>query len=171
MALGPLALLLAWLNGRSRGSATPEIGVAGMAWLCSVAGLLVWSLFMFGPGTTLPHQGTHLPELFCLAGLSARLLGCAPMVGLRGRPGKRRRQPPALWRARALTGRSRGRAGCADRPSGDDAGGSGTRLLARDAGRPRGEARLMVEGGRRSAPRASRGRVSCHARPRGGIPS
>jgi hypothetical protein len=81
MALGPLALLLAWLNGRSRGSATAEIRVAGMAWLCSSACLLVWSLFMFGPGTTLPHQGTYLPELFCLAGSALAFWAVRPWLG------------------------------------------------------------------------------------------
>lgn len=73
----PLALLAAvavatWLRHRGPTTATRSAGILAAAF----AGIVLWALAMFGPGTTYVHQGTHVPLL---------LAGVLPVAWLAGR--------------------------------------------------------------------------------------
>lgn len=57
--ISPFALLAGiWRRVRSR-----EYKVACFLWLCTIVNIVIWSLIMFGPGTTLVHQGPYAPVL------------------------------------------------------------------------------------------------------------
>jgi hypothetical protein len=63
--LGPLVLLVWSFSHRRRGT---EFVVATRMWLLTGLTLTIWSLVLFGPVGTIPHQGTYLTELLALAG-------------------------------------------------------------------------------------------------------
>jgi hypothetical protein len=60
--LGPLALLL------SRRPHGPEFQAAARIWLLTGLTLALWSLILFGPTATYPHQGAYLTEILAFVG-------------------------------------------------------------------------------------------------------
>jgi hypothetical protein len=62
--LGPLALLISFMRKR-RGV---EFTAAVRMWWLNALILVLWSLILFGPGTTAPRQGTYMTEVLALAG-------------------------------------------------------------------------------------------------------
>jgi hypothetical protein len=73
---GLLALVLAWARGRFRtgdpARAGPELRAAGLLFACVGLGLALWVLILYGPGTTLLHQGSYfLPVALTAAAVLA----------------------------------------------------------------------------------------------------
>ena len=65
LGLAPLALLLCVMLRRPR---LAEFQQACWLWLCTAITLVVWCVVMFGPGTTVVHQGCYFTEVAALAG-------------------------------------------------------------------------------------------------------
>ena len=63
--LAPLALLLCTILRRRR---SVEFQQAYWLWLCTAITLVVWCVLMFGPGTTVVHQGCYFTEVAAFAG-------------------------------------------------------------------------------------------------------
>jgi hypothetical protein len=63
--LAPLALLLCTILRRQR---SVEFQQAYRLWLCTAITLVVWCVLMFGPGTTVVHQGCYFTEIAAFAG-------------------------------------------------------------------------------------------------------
>jgi hypothetical protein len=76
--LGPLALLLAALMRRHR---TAEYVAAWRMWVLTAVTLVVWTLLMFGPTATYPHQGPYLTEELALAGSCMAFWCVRPVLG------------------------------------------------------------------------------------------
>jgi hypothetical protein len=77
--LGPLALLLLSLSRRRRPSSAEFIAAARMWGLIGLT-LLLWSLILFGPGATYPHQGAYLTEILALAGSCLAFWAVSPWL-------------------------------------------------------------------------------------------
>ena len=86
LAIGPFALLI----GIFRQRRTREWRAAGLLWVFTALTLAVWCLLMFGPGTTIIHQGTYatvllgyVASILALWALSPRLavaIGCCQVL-------------------------------------------------------------------------------------------
>ncbi len=73
----PLALFASVLL-RRRGS--PEFQQAWRLWLCTAITLAIWCLLMFGPATTLVHQGCYFTEIAAFAGGVLALWSLSPRL-------------------------------------------------------------------------------------------
>jgi hypothetical protein len=77
--LGPLVFLL---PGSSRHRREAEFIAASRMWLLTGLILVLWSLIMFGPVATLPHQGTYLTEVLAFAGSSLAFWAIRPWLAV-----------------------------------------------------------------------------------------
>ena len=80
LALAPIAWFILFLR-RARG---PDLRVAGRLWVWLIASIVIWSLVLFGPGTTIIHQGSYALELLAFAAGAISLLSLLPRT--RGLP-------------------------------------------------------------------------------------
>jgi hypothetical protein len=90
LAVVPLVLLVG-ASIRHRGAAPTAAGAAGSVLVAALGSTVLWSLAMFGPGTTYLHQGSHVPVLLAcvlpvawLAGRGNRLCRVAAVALVAG---------------------------------------------------------------------------------------
>lgn len=76
--LGPFAVLA----GISKRQRSPEWRTAAIFWLYVVLTTTVWCLLMFGPGTTVIHQGTYVTVLLAFAGSILAMWALSPWLAL-----------------------------------------------------------------------------------------
>jgi hypothetical protein len=74
--LAPLALFLCAILGWH----STEFQQACRLWLCTAITLTVWCLLMFGPGTTVVHQGCYLTEVAAFAGGTLAFWALSPRL-------------------------------------------------------------------------------------------
>jgi len=90
IAVAPVAYLLLLLLRRARG---PDLKTAGRLWAWLLVNLITWALLLFGPYSTVIHQGTYATELLALTAgvislwrllprLTALLVAAQSVVGL-----------------------------------------------------------------------------------------